>query len=108
MNDPLARHRKLVEQFPDNELARFSLGKALFDQNQFAEAKGHFELATARKPEWMMAHILLGKCELALSNRPAAKVAFEQARRLAIEQNHEGPQAEMDQFLAELAQAPVE
>ncbi|MBI2927773.1 MAG: molecular chaperone DnaJ [Verrucomicrobia bacterium] len=108
MNDPLARHRKLVEQFPDNELARFSLGKALFDQNQFTEAKGHFELAASRKPEWMMAHILLGKCELALSNRSAARVAFEHARRLAIEQNHEGPLTEMNQALAELAQTPAE
>jgi len=32
MNDTIARYQKMVEQFPQNELARFSLGKAHFDR----------------------------------------------------------------------------
>jgi hypothetical protein len=46
--------------------------------------------------------ILIGKCELALGNKSAAKISFERAKQLAIEQNHEGPLAEMQQALAEL------
>ena len=102
MNEAIARHKKLLEQYPDNELARFSLGKAFFDAGQIREAKEQFDLAIAKKPDWMVVQILIGKCELALGHKPEAKAAFERAKQLAIEQNHEGPLAEMEQMLAEL------
>ena len=57
MNESIARHKKLLEQYPDNELARFSLGKAYFDAGQIAEAKEQFDLAIARKPDWMVVQI---------------------------------------------------
>jgi Flp pilus assembly protein TadD len=102
MNDRIARFTQALEKNPGNELARFSLAKARFDAGQFAGAKEHFVLALARKPDWMVAQILLGKCELALGHREAAKAAFTRALQLAIEQNHEGPRAEVEQLLAEL------
>ena len=92
----------MAEQYPDNELARFSLGKAYFDARRFPEAKEQFELALARKPDWMVVQILIGKCDLDLGHRDAAKAAFERARQLAIEQKHEGPLAEMEQLLEDL------
>ncbi len=103
MNENIARYEKMVEQFPENELARFSLGKALFDVNEFERAKEHFHAALTRKPDWMVVQILIGKCELALGNHASAKAAFENALKLAIDQNHEGPQMEMEQALAELS-----
>ncbi len=103
MNDAIARHQKMVEQFPQNELARFSLGKALFDAQQFAPAQDHFTVALAKKPDWMVVQILIGKCALALGNKPAARTAFQNALQLAITQHHEGPQMEMEQALADLA-----
>lgn len=102
MNEAIARHKKILEQFPGNELARFSLGKACFDAGQIAEAKEQFDLAIAKKPDWMVVQILIGKCELALGHRAEAKTAFERAKQLAIDQNHEGPLAEIEQLLAEL------
>jgi len=102
MNDAIARHQKLLEQYPNNELARFSLGKAYYDLGQFTPAKEQFEIALARKPDWMAVHILLGKSELALGNKAAAKAAWERALRLAIAQNHEGPREEVGQLLSEL------
>ena len=30
MNDTVTRYEKMVQMFPENELGRFSLGKALF------------------------------------------------------------------------------
>lgn len=103
MNETIVRYEKMVAQFPQNELARFSLGKALFDAQDFAGAKLHLETALERKPEWMVVQILIGKCHLALGDRESAKASFERALQLAIEQHHEGPQAEMEQALAELA-----
>lgn len=102
MNEAIARHKKLLEQYPANELARFSLGKAYFDAGQIAEAKEQFDLALAKKPDWMVVQILLGKCALALGNPAAARTAFERAKQLAIQQNHEGPLAEMEQLLEDL------
>jgi tetratricopeptide (TPR) repeat protein len=99
----LERPLKMVEQSPENELARFSLGKALFNLGDFAKAKEQLAVALAKKPDWMVVQILIGKCDLSLGDKSAAKSAFERARQLAIEQNHEGPLAEMEQALAELA-----
>ena len=65
---PLERFQRMVAQNPQNGLARFSLGKALFDAGQFAAAREHLTLALATKPDWMVVQILLGKCDLALGN----------------------------------------
>jgi len=102
MNDTVARYEKMVEQFPQNELARFSLGKALFDAGDFPRAREHLAAALAKKPDWMVVQILIGKCELTLGNKDIAKAAFQRALQLAIEQHHEGPQSEMEQALAEM------
>ena len=102
MNDTVARYEKMVQMFPENELGRFSLGKALFDAGEFVRAQEHLAVALARKPDWMVVQILIGKCELSLDNKVAAKAAFQRALQLAIEQHHEGPQADMEQMLAEM------
>ncbi len=102
VKEEIARHEKIIAQYPQNELARFSLAKAHFDAGDFATAAGHFQKAVEQKPDWMVAHILLGKCRLTLGARDAARVSFERARELAIAQDHAGPKAEMDQALAEL------
>ena len=104
MNDTIARYEQMVAQFPQNELARFSLGKALFDAGEFARAREHLQAALTKKPDWMVVQILIGKCDLALGHKAAAKASFERALQLAVEQSHEGPQMEMEQMLAELDQ----
>ena len=105
MNEAIAKYQKLVEQYPNNELARFSLGNAYFQAGALAEAREQFEFALARKPDWMVVQILIGKCDLATGNRAGAKAAFERARQLALEQNHEGPLEEMDQLLADFEES---
>ncbi len=102
MSDSVARYSQMVAQHPANELARFSLAKALFDQGEPDHAKPHFEEALVRRPDWMVAQILLARCHLATGNRELARTAFERARQLAIEQNHEGPLAELNSVLSEL------
>ncbi len=99
------RARRMVELHPENELARFSLGKALFDAGETTAAREQFAVALARKPDWMVVQILLGKCDLALGDRISARAAFQRALQLAIEQRHEGPQAEMEELLRELGEA---
>jgi Flp pilus assembly protein TadD len=101
MSDPLARQREMVTKFPGNELARFSLGKALYDREDFTGALEQFAAALQKRPDWMVVRILTGKAELALGRKEAARASFEQGLQLAIEQHHEGPQAELEALLAE-------
>ena len=100
--DPFERHRQMVERFPENELGRFSLGKALFDQGRYDEAEQHLGVALRKKPDWMVVQILMGKCALEQGRRDEAIAAFERARDLAVAQHHEGPLAELEGLLADL------
>jgi Flp pilus assembly protein TadD len=100
MDDPLARQRALVAQHPENELARFSLGKALYDRSRWQEAREHLQAALSKRKDWMVVQILLGKIELQLGNPDGARAAFLAARQLALDQNHEGPLAELDELLS--------
>lgn len=102
MNDVIARWEKAVAAQPANDLARFSLGKALFDAGRHGEAREQLGQALARKPDWMVVQILLGRCHQALGDTAAARAAYQRGLDLAIAQNHEGPQAEMEQLLADL------
>lgn len=104
MSDLITRWEKTVAAQPANDLARFSLAKALYDAGRFGEARPHLEAALGKKPDWMVVQILLGRCHLALENRSAARASFERALKLAIDQHHEGPQAEMEAVLADLTE----
>lgn len=99
----LVRPLQMVADHPANELARFSLGKAHYNLGDFVRAREQLVIALAKKPDWMVVQILIGRCDLALGDKTSAKAAFETARRLAIEQNHEGPLGEMNQALAEFS-----
>ncbi len=100
--DPFARQRDVVARHPDNELARFSLGRALAEAGLFAEARSHLRVALAKKPDWMAAQIIEGRCAQSEGDLEGAIAAFRRARQLAEQQNHDGPLAEMDAALAEL------
>ncbi|MGV3773186.1 MAG: tetratricopeptide repeat protein [Verrucomicrobiales bacterium] len=102
MSDSIERWQTALAANPNNHLARFSLAKALFDQENYADAKKHLALALAAKPDWMLVQILLGKSELALGNKAEAIRNFHGARRLAMDQNHESPLAELETLLEDL------
>lgn len=91
--------RQRVQQHPQNELFRFSLGKALFDEGDPAGAIEHFEVALTLKDDWMLVAILLGRCWKAKGDLAKARQYWEMGRRLAIEQNHEGPLEEVKALL---------
>jgi predicted Zn-dependent protease len=102
MNEAIARHRKMVEQNPENELARFSLGKALFDQADYRGAKEQLTAALANRPDWMAVQILLARCELYLGDKAAARPALQRAQELARKQGHVGPLAQVEELLKQL------
>jgi len=91
----------LVEQNPENEMFRFSLGQALVQEDKPGDAIPHLQVCVDRKPDWMMPHILLGKSLLADGQRAAARPILAAALELAVTQNHETPEGELRALLAD-------
>ncbi len=101
-SDPrVERFAALVAAQTDNELFRFSLAQALSAAGRNDEAIAHYEFCVDKKADWMMPRILLGKLHLARGRRDEARRLLEQALRLAIEQHHEDPEAELRALLAD-------
>ena len=78
----------LVARDPENEMFRFSLAQALVADNRGEAAVPHYEFCVAKKSDWMMARILLGKLQLQLGRRAEAQALLEEALKLAIDQHH--------------------
>jgi len=97
-----ARFQPLVESNPDNEMFRFSLAQALFDEGSLDEAISHFSVCIKMKPDWMLAHILLAKAHIQLGNSELALPLLKHALQLAREQNHKDPEAEIQALLHDL------
>jgi predicted Zn-dependent protease len=92
----------LVARQPDNELFRFSLAQALAADGRGAEAIEHYQICVAKKSDWMMPRILLGKLLVSLGRRAEARPLLEDALRLAVAQAHEDPERELRALLADL------
>ncbi|MEM9159166.1 MAG: tetratricopeptide repeat protein [Verrucomicrobiota bacterium] len=97
-----ARFETLVSKNPNNELFRFSLGQAYQEEENYEAAIEAFDFCLEKKPDWMMAAILKGKCLLSLQKPDGAKPVLESALQLAIDQRHETPEAELRKILQDL------
>jgi Flp pilus assembly protein TadD len=97
------RFTQLVAKQPDSELARFSLGSALFEAGRFAEAEPHFAKALAQKSDWVMAYIFRARCLIRLGRVAEARPLLATARDHSIAQHHQNPVDEIDEILADLA-----
>lgn len=101
-NERIQQAQALLEKFPDNDLARFNLAQALFDTDQFAAASEQLRLLCAKKNNWMVVHILLGKCLVAQGQQTEGRQLLEHAHQLAVDQHHDGPREELEDLLGKL------
>jgi predicted Zn-dependent protease len=99
MIDRVGQFEALVAQQPENEFFRFSLAQALITAGRANAAEPHLEFCIARKADWMLPRILLGKQFLATGRMAEARPLLEAALKLAIEQDHEDPAAELRTLL---------
>lgn len=102
MASRVEQFQALVTRQPENEMFRFSLAQALVSESRGEESIPHFAYCIAKKPDWMMARILLGKLLLQLGRRAEARVELEAALRLAVDQHHEDPERELRALLVDL------
>lgn len=91
-----------VEAKPDNMLFRFSLGQALYDEGATEDAISHLQLCADSREDWMLPRILLGKALLQHGHNEDAKPILEHALKLAVEQHHDDPAAELREILSDL------
>ena len=99
MPSKIERFRALVLDDPENELFRFSLAQAMMAEGRNADAEPHLEFCVARKKDWMMPRIVLGKMLLAKGQLTDARRLLESALQLAVEQHHETPESELRAIL---------
>jgi len=83
-------------------LFRFSLAQALCDEGDTIAAIPHLECCSASRDDWMLPRILLGKALLNDQRPSDAKPILEDALKLAIDQHHDDPAAELREILADL------
>lgn len=99
MSARVKQFQSLVSANPDNELFQFSLAQALVDADRETEAIPYLEFCVAKKADWMMPCIMLGKILLASGETARARPLLETALQLAIDQDHEDPAAELGEIL---------
>ncbi len=102
-NDALiAKYEGLLKTRPNDELIRFSLGKALLDARRVDEAEKQLREALALKPDWMIVTMLLAKIAQQKDDKATAKALWQKGLELAIAQNHDDPAEECRAELAKL------
>lgn len=101
-NNRVAKALELWQKFPDNDLSRYNLAQAYFDAGDYVRAVEHLRVLCAKKSDWMVAHILLGKCSLHTGQPDEARKLIEHALQLAIAQRHDGPREELEELLKTL------
>lgn len=99
VEDKILRFRQVVEQNPDNELARYSLGTALFEAEQFEDAEEQFRAALENKNDWVLAYIFRARCQIRLGRTDEAKSLLRLGREYSEKQGHASPIEEIDDLL---------
>ena len=98
------KFRSLLESKGENPLLLFSYGQALLEEGQAEAALAPLDQCAEGDINWMVPRILLGKAHLQLGNLDEARQWLEFALKLAIDQNHEDPEAEIRELLAEFVE----
>ncbi len=105
-NQRIAQFRKMANDDPDNELGHFSLGKALLEGEQVAEAASSFQRTVELNPQFSKAYQLLASCHLKLGQRDQAKEVLRNGYKVADERGDRMPRDEMAKLLRELGEEP--
>ncbi len=108
LSERIAQFRKMATDDPANDLAHFSLAKALMEDQQWSEAAQSFAKAVDLNPDFSKAYQLQGTC---LQKAGQAEAAIEVLRRgftVAHARGDRMPRDEMGQLLRGLGVEPPE
>lgn len=100
--------RKMASDDPSNELGHFSLGKALFEAGQDADAVASFDRVLALKPDYSKAYSLAAQAMLRLGRRDEAIERLTRGVQVAHGRGDKMPRDEMVQLLKDAGAAVPE
>jgi Fe-S cluster biosynthesis and repair protein YggX len=81
--DRIEQFRKMAADDPNNELAHFSLGRALLETDQTREAIASFQRTIELNPNLSKAYQLLAQAQLRLEDKPSAVATLTEGVRVA-------------------------
>jgi Fe-S cluster biosynthesis and repair protein YggX len=105
VDERIERFRKMAEADPDNELGHFSLGKALLDAGQAADAAASLARTIALNPNLSKAYELLAEAQRAAGDNSAAVKTLQTGYARATERGDRMPAKSMAAILEELGAA---
>ncbi len=94
----------MAEADPDNEMGHFSLGRAYYEAERFAEAAPCFERVLELNATHSKSFQLLGECQLKLDQRDAAIANLKKGYDIAFERGDVMPRDAMAKLLTELGE----
>ena len=92
----------------DNALLRFTLGNALYQQNNYAEAEIHLARAVGMDPNYSAAWKIYGRTLAAAGKLPEAIEIFKQGIAVANQRGDIQAAKEMTVFLKRLEKQPAD
>jgi Fe-S cluster biosynthesis and repair protein YggX len=104
----IERFRRMTEADPDNDLAHFSLGKALAEAGRAEEALDPLKRAVELSPGFSKGFQLLGETQLRLGHRTAALETLRRGVTVADQRGDNMPRDAMAKLLTELGETPPE
>ena len=94
--------RKMVEQRPDDALARYSLAMALRAAGQPDEAVRAFQALVGKKPEYVPTYLMLGQTLEGLGRRDEASGAYRDGMAAAARAREEHARSKLAEALERL------
>jgi Fe-S cluster biosynthesis and repair protein YggX len=107
-SERIEQFRKMATDDPNNEIAHFSLGKALLEAGNPAEAAKSFQRVVALNPNIAKAYQLLGEAQLATGFRDYAIQTLTEGVQVAHRRGEMMPKNAMSEKLRELGAAVPE
>ena len=98
----IEQFRKMASDDPNNELGHFSLGRALLEAGEPADAAKSFQRVIALNPNISKAYQLLAEAQLAQDQRDLAIDSLKTGARIANQRGDLMPKNEMLRKLADL------
>jgi len=104
----IAQFQNMAQADPDNEMAHFSLGKALYDAGRFEEAGASFVRCTELAPQMSKAYQMAAECSLKSGNKDMAAQLATRGFTIAAERGDLMPKNAMGDILRGLGRTVPE
>jgi len=98
----LEQFRKIAEQYPKDEVARYGLGSLYLQAERYAEAEAEFRAAVAIKPNYTAAYRGLGRALEKQGKTGEAITTYRKGCEVAQETGDLQTKKEMEVFLKRL------